>query len=306
MPRSPCAENIREKGEDVNGIGPPGVLYYPPMIPAGNDFPEPPPPADSAARRAERERQDRALFDRIAARYARKDSLAASAAARREKLFFALAPFLEGGGDLGTVVDVGCGAGGPSAYLRGRYRRYIGIDYSPELIAAARRLHADNPEAEFIAANVKEPGLPAHVADLVLCDGALHHMTDLPRVMESLVRIAKPGAFLVAIEPQRSNPIIAGLRRLRGWLDRSYSRDQLSFSREELQAHFSAIGLEGVRFRWQGLFSTPLAEVPLAPQWLFVPLGGLAAALDRRLQARLPGLMSRLAFNIVASGRFPS
>jgi SAM-dependent methyltransferase len=253
-----------------------------------------------------REQRDRALFDRIAARYARKDSLASSSAVRRDKLFFALAPWLEGDGDLGTVVDVGCGAGGPSAYLRGRYQHYIGIDHSRELIAAARHLHRDNPQAEFIAANIKEPGLPVQVADLVLCDGALHHMTGLDLVMKALAGIAKPGAFIVAIEPQRSNPFIAGMRRLRGWLDRSYSRDQVSFSRDDLEALFSAIGVADMRFRWQGFFSTPFAEVPLAPQFLFVPLGRLAAALDRRLQAHMPGLIRRLAFNIVASGRFPA
>lgn len=252
-----------------------------------------------------REQRDQALFDRIAARYARKDSLASSSAHRREKLFFALAPLLERNGDLGTVVDVGCGAGGPSVYLRGRYQRYIGIDYSQELIAAARHLHRDNSQAEFIAANIKEPGLPAHVADLVLCDGALHHMTGLDQVMKALAGIAKPGAFIVAIEPLRSNPLIAGMRRLRGWLDRSYSRDQISFSRDDLEALFAEIGVADIRFRWQGFFSTPFAEMPLAPQFLFVPLGRLAAMLDRRLQAHLPGVMRRLAFNIVASGRFP-
>lgn len=251
------------------------------------------------------ERRDRALFDRIASRYARKDSRASSARVRREKLLFALAPLLEKSNDLGTVVDVGCGAGGPAAYLRGHYQRYIGIDYSREMIAAARLLHRGNPQAEFVAGNIKERTLPARVADLVLCDGALHHMTDLDLVMKALAGIAKPGAFIVAIEPQRSNPFIAGMRRLRGLLDRSYSRDQVAFSRADLQALFSKIGVTEPLFRFQGFFSTPFAEIPLAPQAVFAPLGRLAGALDNRLQRNLPALMGRLAFNIVASGRFP-
>ncbi|MBN2346420.1 MAG: class I SAM-dependent methyltransferase [Candidatus Aminicenantes bacterium] len=252
-----------------------------------------------------REQRDQALFDRIASRYARKDSLASSAAVRREKLLFALAPVLEGRMDLGTIVDVGCGAGGPAAYLRGRYQRYIGIDYSRELIKEAKRIHRGNLQAEFIAGNIKAGVLPARIADLVLCDGALHHMTELDRVMNALAAVVKPGAFLVAIEPQGSNVLIAGTRWLRGVLDRSYSRDQVPFSQAGLRDLFSKVGISDVRFRWQGLFSTPLAEVPLAPQALFVPLGRFAAALDRWLQRRMPALMRRLAFNIVASGRFP-
>ncbi len=201
-----------------------------------------------------REQRDRALFDSIAARYARKDSLPSSAAARRGKLFFALAPLLEKSGDLGTVVDAGCGAGGPAAYLRGRYRRYIGIDHSPQLIAAARALHGDNPQAEFIAGNIKDGSLPARVADLVLCDGALHHMTNLDLVMRALAGIAKPGAFIVAIEPQAANPLIAGMRRLRRLLDRSYSQEQVPFSQADLLALFSGIGISELNFRWQGFF----------------------------------------------------
>jgi len=253
-----------------------------------------------------REQRDQALFDRIAGRYARKDSLVSSATARREKLLFALAPLLEKSKDLGTMVDVGCGAGGPATYLRGRYQRYIGIDYSRELIAIARHLHRDNSRAEFIAGNIKEQDLPARVADLVLCDGALHHMTDLDLVLKALAGIAKPGAFIVTIEPQGSNPFIAGMRRLRGLLDRSYSQDQVSFSQADLQVLFSQIGITGLLFRFQGFFSTPFAEVPLSPQALFAPLGRLAGAMDRGLQERMPTLMRRLAFNIVASGRFPA
>lgn len=253
-----------------------------------------------------REEGDQALFDRIAARYARKDILPSSALARREKLLFALAPLLEASGDLGTVVDVGCGAGGPAAHLRGLYRRYIGIDHAHGLIAEARRIHAGNSRVEFVAGNIKEQILPRRIADLILCDGALHHMTELELVMRSLAAIARPGAFIIAIEPQRANPLIAVMRGLRKRLDRAYARDQVSFSRDDLQGLFSRQGIYELCFRWQGLFSTPFAEVPFSPQALAVSLGRLAGTIDHELQKRAPGLMKRLAFNIVVSGRFPS
>ncbi len=252
----------------------------------------------------DKEERDRALFNRIAASYAKKDSLPSTTAARRSKLLFALGPVLSRG-NLGTIVDVGCGAGGPATVLRGRYERYFGIDHSPKLINEAKKLHEDNPLTQFIAGNIKERPLNGPVADLILCDGALHHMTELDRVMSSLAALARPAAFLILIEPYRGNPLVTMMRQVRKGMDRSYSQDQASFSREELQLLLAPLNLDDLRFRWQGFFSTPFAEVPFSPQALFSPLSRLAAAADQQLQEHWPRLMKSLAFNIVASGRFP-
>jgi len=260
---------------------------------------------DSPANGMSRERRDQELFDRIARRYARKDSCASSALARRNKLFSALKPILEKSGTLGTMVDVGCGIGGPAKYLAGRYERYIGIDHSPELIELARACHGDNPRAEFIAANIKSEGLPSRVADVVLSDGALHHMSELDKVLESLGRIAKPGAFIVVIEPQNANPLIAVMRGARKLLDPAYSRDQASFSWEDLRCLFLSAGISDIAVDYQGFFSTPFAEVVLFPQAVFIPLSRLAGALDRWLQGKLPVALKKMSFNIVVSGHFP-
>ena len=71
----------------------------------------------------EREQADRALFDRIAPHYAQKDVVASSALARQRQLLAAIETVLHQREDLGTVVDVGCGAGAPARYLAGYYAR---------------------------------------------------------------------------------------------------------------------------------------------------------------------------------------
>jgi SAM-dependent methyltransferase len=252
-----------------------------------------------------REQEDKTLFDRIAKKYARKDANDSSALARKSKLISALKPVLDRTRNLGTVVDIGCGAGGPAKYLAGFYEHYIGIDQSEELIKAARDLHRDNPRADFIAANIKAEGLPRQVADVVLSDGALHHMSELDKVMGSLSRIAKPGAFFIAIEPQNTNPVIMGMRWLRGRLDPAYSLEQVFFSPKDLQNLFANAGLSVPVIDYQGFFSTPFAEVVLVPQALFVPFSRLASAVDRWLQVHLPPAVKKISFNIVATGRFP-
>lgn len=252
-----------------------------------------------------REQRDKSLFNQIAGRYARKESSASSALARKSKLLSIMKPVLAVRPNLGTIVDIGCGIGGPANYLAGHYDRYIGIDHSDELIAAAKLFNQNNPKAEFITASIKSQELSRNIADVILSDGALHHMTELDLVMKSLVGIAKPGAFIVAIEPQNANPFIRGMRWVRGFLDSTYSREQLFFSREYLRDLFSAAGITDLAVDYQGFFSTPFAEVVMVPQALFIPLSRRASSLDRWLQGNLPPALKKFSFNIVVTGRFP-
>jgi len=47
------------------------------------------------------------------------------------------------------VLDLGCGIGRLSAELAGRFTEVVGGDVSPEMIAVARRMHADKPGLRF-------------------------------------------------------------------------------------------------------------------------------------------------------------
>jgi SAM-dependent methyltransferase len=251
-----------------------------------------------------RERTDRALFDRIASRYARKDSIASSSLARKSQLLSAVKPVLAEWPNLGTVVDIGCGVGASAKYLAGHYERYIGIDQSEEMIKAAVIFNRGNPRAELIAENAKSGDLPQNVADVILSVGALHHMTELEDVMDSLVRIAKPRAFLVAIEPQNSNPLLQVMRWIRGILDSSYSREQIFFSEEHLRDLFVNHGIMDLSVEFQGFLTPPFAQLVLHPQALVAPLSRVAIQVDSWLNTHLPRWLRKLSFNIVVVGRF--
>lgn len=252
-----------------------------------------------------REQRDRALFDKIAPHYARKDTVLSSSLARRSQLLAALQPALRQCPHFDTVVDVGCGVGASARYLDGLYERYIGIDQSTELIKAAVAFNAGNHKAEFIAANIKSAALPPHTADLVLSDGALHHMAGLDEVMACLVSLARPGAFLVAREPQNGNPFIQLLRWLRSRIDASYSREQLFFAEGQLSALLQRHGLTILEIEFQGFCIPPFAQVVLPPQMVMTPLSRLAAWLDGWLHTHLPRPLKRLSFNIVVTAVFP-
>jgi SAM-dependent methyltransferase len=252
-----------------------------------------------------REQRDRRLFDSIAAQYARKDKIPSSALARKAVLHTALAPLLKDSTNLGAIVDVGCGVGGPARYLFAHYDRYIGIDQSSEMIEAARIFNRGNDRAEFLAENVKSSSLPDGVADLVLSDGALHHMTDLDDVMTALRRLGRPGGHLVAREPQNGNPLIQFLRKTRSKVDDGYSPEQIYFAPKALEALFVRHGLDVISVSCQGFLAPPFAQVVLNPQTLSAPACRIAVRIDEWLHRHLPTAWRRFSFNVTVIGRFP-
>ena len=253
-----------------------------------------------------REQKDRALFDRIASAYARKDAYPPSAIARQAQLRYALEPILGDSVPVIALFEIGCGVGAAAGYLHGLYGRYIGIDQAGEMIRVAKEIHRGDGQVLFIHDSIKSERLPRHVADVVLADGALHHMSELDKVMEAVVRIARPSAWVVVREPLNHNPLFQALRRLRQKLDRSYSSEQHFFSETELRELFRRAGIKEIDTGYFGFFSTPFAQVILRPQWIFTPLSRLAVHLDRWLERHLPPALKRMAFNIVVRGRVAS
>jgi hypothetical protein len=123
--------------------------------------------------------------------------------------------------------------------------------------------------------------------------------------MQSLRRLAKPGAWFVAREPQRANPFIQLLRKLRMRLDPSYSSQQSFFSRSEIVALVEAGGLESVEAQYQGFLTPPMAQVVLNPQAVFAPLARLIVSLEGMAERVLRGPLAALSWNITVYGRFP-
>jgi SAM-dependent methyltransferase len=252
----------------------------------------------------EREQADRTLFNEIARRYAKKDIAPSSSLARKSQLLSAIAPVLKRTTSLGTVVEIGCGVGAPALYLNGHYENYIGIDQSERMIKAARELNRNTHQTEFIAANVKSENLPPNTADTILSVGALHHMTPLDDVIDSLNRIARPGAFLVVIEPQNNNPLIQVMRWTRGIIDPSYSQEQVFFSTEELKNLFTRHGITELEVDFQGFLTPPFAQVIIPPQILTAHLVRLTIRSEKWLHANMPNFLKQFSFNIVVIGRF--
>jgi trans-aconitate 2-methyltransferase len=101
--------------------------------------------------------------------------------------------------DVRSAVDIGCGPGNSTEALRDRYPHadIIGIDSSPDMIAAARkRLPALRFEIDDIA-TWRDPG----PFDLILSNAVLHWVPDHERLMPALCARLREGGCLAVQMP---------------------------------------------------------------------------------------------------------
>jgi len=81
------------------------------------------------------------------------------------------------------VLEVGCGAGDLLAALRPS--RGLGLDFSPQMIGKAEKLHANRPELAFRVARA-EDFLASEVFDHIVLDYLTGYLDDIQKVFERL------------------------------------------------------------------------------------------------------------------------
>ncbi len=100
-----------------------------------------------------------------------------------------------------TVLDLGSGAGNDAFIARrlvGEKGRVIGVDFTPEMIARARRnaetLGFDN--VAFVEGSIEALPLPDAGVDVVLSNCVLNLVPDKARAFAEIYRVLRPGGHL--------------------------------------------------------------------------------------------------------------
>lgn len=103
-----------------------------------------------------------------------------------------LVPALE---SCASVLDVGCAAGGFSQILQALKAgiRYVGVDVSADLIAAARRSY---PTSRFEVSDGSVLAFPDQAFDLTLCTGVLLHNPNYQEMIRECYRVARRGCVI--------------------------------------------------------------------------------------------------------------
>jgi ubiquinone/menaquinone biosynthesis C-methylase UbiE len=109
-----------------------------------------------------------------------------------------------------TLVDVGCGRGGPGLWLaKSQGAALIGVDFSPvaaQHAADRAALFGLAEEARFVVGDLAASGLPAASADAVVSIDALHLARDLAAAGREVLRILRPSHRLVLTGWQPRTP----------------------------------------------------------------------------------------------------
>jgi SAM-dependent methyltransferase len=91
------------------------------------------------------------------------------------------------------TVDIGCGEGRLTRYLKELGHRIIGVDASPSMVAAAREL---DPSMDIRVADAAALPLDDASADLVVAFMALHNVEAMALAVREIARILEPGGKL--------------------------------------------------------------------------------------------------------------
>lgn len=98
----------------------------------------------------------------------------------------------------GRALNLGCGFGDLEAHALalGFVREFDSFDVSPAALDAARARLRGRP-VNFELCDVNQMELPPEKYDAVFAGSSLHHFTELPRVLDQIVRGLLPGGWLV-------------------------------------------------------------------------------------------------------------
>jgi ubiquinone/menaquinone biosynthesis C-methylase UbiE len=171
------------------------------------------------------------------------------------------------------LLEIGAGEGGNLYHLRARGAFCVGIDFSPQKAAFAKKATG----AELVAADAGALPLADGSFDIVLIRDLLHHLPDRPAALAEAHRVLRPGGRLHLIEPNVFSPLA-----LLQALTISAERGILRSTAELLQRELVAAGFVVVGARAEQAF--PAARVVLNPR-LGRPALGEEPAVARALDA---------------------
>ena len=101
-----------------------------------------------------------------------------------------------------TVLDLGCGAGLDSLLLAGNVRSVLGVDFSQEMLARARRAAATAgvSNVDFRLGDAEAVPAPDASIDVAVVNGIFNLNPHRERIFEDLARVLRPGGRAYAAE----------------------------------------------------------------------------------------------------------
>lgn len=150
----------------------------------------------------------------------------------------------------GTLVDVGCGSGRLWTFLRDRFERYVGVD--------AVRYDGFPADGEFVPADLDSGQLPVEPgsADVAVAVETVEHLENPRALMRALVRLARPGGWVLVTTPNQLSLLSRATLLARGehnaFRDGSYPAHITALLEVDLRRMAAECGLAEVEVRYSG------------------------------------------------------
>ena len=170
-----------------------------------------------------------------------------------------------------SILDYGCGIGATTLIMRGYFpeARIVGLDTSPESIAAAAGLGINN--AVFHCISPDESDIGASAYDLIYTNGTFHHigLAALPRVISALRTSLKTAGNLFVFENNPRNPLMMKAMR-----DNPFDEGVVAIEAADTERLLKESGLNVVSPYYYAFFPTWLGPLRnLEPLLRAVPFG---------------------------------
>ncbi len=158
------------------------------------------------------------------------------------------------------ILDIGCGTGHLTAQIAGCGARVVGVDRSPEMVAAARKAY---PHLQFEVADARDLPYRAEF-EAVFSNATLHWIHEPELVIRSVRNALRPGGRFVAEFGGKGN-----IRKMQGAFDQAYSELQAAAPGEinpwyypSVSEYATLLETNGFEVRFITLFDrpTPLSE----------------------------------------------
>lgn len=183
------------------------------------------------------------------------------------------------------VFEMACGNTAMLPHVAGQVRSAVAADIAPVTIELAKQSAKGKPDLErinYCVLDCEKTGLPDNSFDVILEQGALHHM-DLDAAYSEAARLLKPKGKFFCLEAIRHNPIIHLYRKMTPHLRTAWEVDHILGRKQVIK------GLEYFnKIEKRHYFLVSIFAVPFRNTIFFKPLLTVLQAFDAVL-TRIPG-----------------